>query len=140
MPTPATPNWIPPLVWAGVAAVCGTLLVIGILLGGVGIANASPIGFLGSGFFLWAGYRIAYAARCGQPLAQGALIIGSFVLMVVMADGWQEPVSYLDYEPFRFTNGLLCALPGLALAVIFAGQRTSGYFARRRGEQQNRVN
>ena len=36
--------------------------------------------------------------------------------------------------------GLLCALPGLALAVIFAGQRTSGYFARRRGEQQNRVN
>lgn len=140
MPTPATPNWIPPLVWAGVAAVCGTLLVIGILLGGAGIAGASPLGFLGSGFFLWVGYRIAHAAQRGQPLAQGALIIGSFVLMAVMADGWQEPVSYLDYEPFRFTDGLLRALPGLALAVIFAGRRTSGYFAQRRDQQQNRVN
>lgn len=140
MPPPATPHWVPPLVWAGIAAVCGALFVIGILLGELGIAGASPHEFLGGGFFFWAGYQIAHAAQRGHPLAQGALVVGSFVLMAVMADGWQEPMSYLAHEPFRFADGLLRALPGLALAAIFAGRLTSGYFAQRRSQQQNRVN
>lgn len=127
----AFPAWIPPLVWVGVVALCGGLFVIGIALTGAGAATANVLGLLGGSLFLWVGYRIASAAWQGHAMAQGALIIASFALMAAMADGWSEPVNYLDYEPFRFLDGLLRALPGLILAVLFAGRRSGAYFAER---------
>lgn len=126
------PAWLPALVWAGVVAVCGALLLVGTMVAGAGLLTVSPFGLLGGGFFLWVSYLIARAAHRGHALAQGALIIASFVLMAMMADGGPAPANYLDYEPFRFTDGLLRAVPGLLLAMIFASRRTSRYFEERR--------
>lgn len=127
----AIPAWLPILVWAGLVAVCGALLVLGTFVGGASLLTVHPIGLVGGGFIFWAAVLLGRAAWRGQAVAQGALIIASFALMAVMADGWNEPVHYLDYEPFRFIDGLLRALPGLILAVLFAGRRTSAYFADR---------
>lgn len=132
MTAPAAPRWLPALVWAGVIAVCGALLLIGTMIAGAGLLSVSPFGLLGGGFFLWVGFLIARAAHRGHALAQGALIIAAFVLMAVMADGGPAPANYLDYEPFRFTDGLLRAVPGLLLAMFFASRRTSRYFEERR--------
>ena len=118
-------------VWAMCLLVAGALLLLGTGVGAMGLLQLSPKLFLGVALVFLAVEVMRSTAR-GAQFAQGALVIGSFLLGAELAAYQPESTSYYDESTWSFPRALAGGLLGMGLAMWFSGRTVSAWFEGRR--------
>ena len=118
-------------IWAMCLLVAGALVLLGTGASALGLLQFSPKLFLGVALIFLAVEVVRLTAR-GAQFAQGALVIGSFLLGAELAAYQPATNSYYDESTWSFPRALAGGLLGMGLAMWFSSLTVTSWFEKRR--------